>query len=125
VRPLGNIPAQALVGQVFQVVDRKWRGLGEIPRSGLALSPDFAAFDAGKRFGVSQYQVDENSDCISGLMMQGTKKSEECAAYGTRCTPDHPLGAPMVSSEGACAAYYRYRRPRPDRAAMAGGVKRA
>ena len=112
VRREGNQPAQDLVAKVFRVVNRKWRGIGEISRSGLALAADFADFDAELRFGLSQYTAQEDSECISGLIMQGAKKPEDCSAYGDRCTPDHPLGAPMVSSEGACAAYYRYRRLR-------------
>lgn len=108
----GNRPAQELVAKVFRVVHRKWRGIGEIPQSGLGLSPEFAEFDAETRFGVAAYTAEEDPECISGLVMQGAKKPEDCTAYGKRCTPDHPLGAPMVSSEGACAAYYRYRRLR-------------
>jgi len=114
VRKEGNLPAQQLVAKVFQVVHRKWRGIGEIAQSGLGLAPEFAEFDAETRFGVSGYTAEEDPECISGLVMQGAKKPEECTAYGKRCTPDHPLGAPMVSSEGACAAYYRYRRLRSD-----------
>jgi hydrogenase expression/formation protein HypD len=109
VRRQGNQPAQDLIARVFRVVNRKWRGLGEIPQSGLALSDEYADFDAELRFALSQYRAKEDSECISGLIMQGAKKPEECAAYGSRCTPEHPLGAPMVSSEGACAAYYNYR----------------
>ena len=112
VRREGNRPAQELVAKVFRVVHRKWRGIGEIPQSGLGLAPEFAEFDAETRFGVSGYTAEEDPECISGLVMQGAKKPEDCTAYGKRCTPDHPLGAPMVSSEGACAAYYRYRRLR-------------
>ena len=112
VRPEGNGPAQELVSKVFRVIDRKWRGIGGIPQSGLGLARDYADFDAEVRFGLSDYSAPEDSECISGLIMQGAKKPEECSAYGKRCTPDHPLGAPMVSSEGACAAYYRYRRLR-------------
>ena len=120
VRREGNRPAQELVAQVFRVVPRKWRGIGEIPQSGLGLAPEFAEFDAETRFGVSGYTAEEDPECISGLVMQGAKKPEECTAYGRRCTPDHPLGAPMVSSEGACAAYYRYRRLREPDLADAG-----
>ena len=112
VRREGNVPAQELVAKVFRVVHRKWRGIGEIAHSGFALTPEFAEFDAEMRFGVADYAAAEDPECISGLVMQGAKKPEECSAYGKRCTPDHPLGAPMVSSEGACAAYYRYRRLR-------------
>ena len=110
VRREGNQPAQELIRKVFKVVHRKWRGVGEIPHSGLGLGDDYTAFDAEKKFGVSNHRVDEPADCISGLVLQGLKKPRDCAAFGTRCTPEHPLGATMVSSEGACAAYYRYRR---------------
>jgi len=110
VRKEGNQPAQDLIRQVFQVVPWKWRGIGEIPRSGLGLSPAYAAFDAEHRFGVAELRVEEDSECLSGLVLQGKIKPRECPAFGTRCTPEHPLGATMVSSEGACAAYYRYRR---------------
>ena len=110
VRREGNRPAQQLIREVFEVVPRKWRGVGEIPRSGLGLAPRYAAFDAERRFGVARMRVEESSECMSGLVLQGRLKPHECPAFGVRCTPDRPLGAPMVSSEGACAAYYRYRR---------------
>jgi len=110
VRRDGNIPAQQLVSQVFRVVPRKWRGVGEIPASGLGLTERFRPFDAELRFGIAHHTADEPGECISGLIMQGLKKPHECPAFGTRCTPERPLGATMVSSEGACAAYYRYRR---------------
>jgi hydrogenase expression/formation protein HypD len=110
VRAEGNKPAQALIADVFRVVHRRWRGIGEIPRSGLALSERYAQFDAEVRFGVAGRTAEESSECISGLVLQGLKKPPHCPAFGTRCTPDHPLGATMVSAEGACAAYYRYRR---------------
>jgi len=106
----GNQPAQALVKKVFTVVPRKWRGIGEIPQSGLGLAEAYAAFDAEKKFGLTHHKVDEPAECIAGLILQGLKKPHECPAFGTRCTPEHPFGATMVSSEGACAAYYRYRR---------------
>ena len=114
VRKQGNRPAQQLVAEVFRVVPRKWRGIGEIPQSGFGLTPEYEEFDAETRFGVSGHTAPEDPECISGLVMQGAKKPHECTAYGKRCTPDHPLGAPMVSSEGACAAYYRYRRLREE-----------
>jgi len=110
VRPEGNLPARALMAQVFRVIPRKWRGVGEIPQSGLGLSEAFAAYDAETRFGVADYHADEDSECISGQVLRGVKKPRECPAFGVRCTPEHPLGATMVSSEGACAAYYTYRR---------------
>jgi hydrogenase expression/formation protein HypD len=111
VRTEGNRPAQQLIREIFQVIHRKWRGIGEIPRSGLGLREPYDAFDAQRKFGMTGLQVDEPSDCLSGLVLQGRIRPHECPAYGTRCTPEHPLGATMVSSEGACAAYYRYRRP--------------
>jgi hydrogenase expression/formation protein HypD len=110
VRREGNRPAQELLTRVFTVVPRKWRGIGEIPASGLGLAPPYAAFDAARRFRVDDRHAEENPDCISGLVLQGIKKPQECPAFGTKCTPLHPLGATMVSSEGACAAYYKYRR---------------
>ncbi len=109
VREQGNAPAQALMQRVFRVIPRKWRGVGEIPRSGLGLSEEFAAFDAERRFGVAEYSAEEDAECISGAVLRGVSKPQECAAFGGRCTPAHPLGATMVSGEGACAAYYRYR----------------
>jgi hydrogenase expression/formation protein HypD len=108
----GNRPAQQIVREVFRVVPRKWRGVGKIPESGLGLGDAYAAFDAERRFGVTEVVAEESPDCISGLILQGVKKPHECGAFGTRCTPEHPLGATMVSNEGACAAYYRYRRAR-------------
>jgi hydrogenase expression/formation protein HypD len=107
----GNRPAQAIVGQVFEVVDRAWRGIGEIGGSGLGLRQEYRAFDAESRFDLSSVGPrPEPAECASGLVLQGLIKPNECAAFGTRCTPEHPLGATMVSSEGACAAYYRHRR---------------
>ena len=112
VRWEGNRPAQELLREVFRVVPRRWRGLGAIASSGLGLSPAYAAFDAEQRFGLAAEGVEEPSECIAGLVLQGIKKPHECPAFGTRCTPERPLGAPMVSSEGACAAYHRYRSAR-------------
>ena len=113
VRKEGNAPAQQIVREVFRVIPRKWRGIGEIPYSGWGLTPEYVAFDAELRFGVADHRADESPECISGLILQGLKKPHECPAFGTRCTPEKPLGATMVSSEGACAAYYRYRPPAP------------
>lgn len=107
----GNRPAQAIIQRVFEVCDRKWRGIGIIPASGWRLRADYAAYDAEKRFQVSQIQTQESPVCISGLILQGIKKPPECPAFGAACRPEHPLGATMVSSEGACAAYLRYRAP--------------
>jgi hydrogenase expression/formation protein HypD len=106
----GNRPAQRLIGEIFEVVPRRWRGLGELAASGLALRQPYAAFDAERRFDVTTTTAAEAPACLSGLILQGVKTPPECPAFGTRCTPDHPLGATMVSAEGACAAYYRYRR---------------
>ncbi|MFN2443752.1 MAG: hydrogenase formation protein HypD [Thermoanaerobaculia bacterium] len=110
VRRDGNTLAQDLVSTVFRIADRKWRGVGEIPMSGLTLSDDYRPWDASVKFGLESYTVDEPEECIAGLVLQGQKKPFECPAFGEICTPDHPLGATMVSNEGACAAYYRYRR---------------
>jgi hydrogenase expression/formation protein HypD len=106
----GNAAAQRLLGQVFQVCDRKWRGIGLIPASGYCLRPEFAGFDAERRFELGELSVQESPLCIAGEILQGLKKPQQCSAFGSLCTPEHPLGAPMVSSEGACAAYYRYGR---------------
>lgn len=106
----GNQPARGLMRQVFQISDRQWRGVGAIPESGLALKPEFAAYDAAARFDLGHITATEPPECISGEIMRGLKKPHQCPLYGTRCTPERPVGAPMVSSEGACAAYYHYRR---------------
>jgi hydrogenase expression/formation protein HypD len=105
----GNIPAQQIVKEVFEIADQKWRGIGMIPRSGLRLRPEYAAYDANKIFHLELITADEPAECISAQVLQGLRKPTDCAAFGMRCTPENPLGAPMVSSEGACAAYYRYR----------------
>ncbi len=110
VRREGNPPAQELVREIFQIVPRKWRGVGEIPQSGLGLREKYRAYDAELKFGVMDHFAEESPDCIAGWVLQGVKKPQECGAFGIRCTPERPLGAPMVSSEGACAAYFRYRR---------------
>jgi len=107
----GNQAAQRLVGQVFEPCDRQWRGIGTIPLSGLALRPEFSELDAERRFGVGEVKARESDVCIAGRILLGTEKPDACPAFGRACTPDRPLGAPMVSSEGACAAYYRYGRP--------------
>jgi hydrogenase expression/formation protein HypD len=106
----GNRPAQELVRQVFQLADRKWRGIGEIPRSGLALREEFADFDAELRFSLEGIVTKEPVECRAGDVLRGNLKPMACAMFGTRCTPENPMGAPMVSSEGACAAYYNYGR---------------
>jgi hydrogenase expression/formation protein HypD len=114
VRREGNLPAQSAVQEVFEPTVRAWRGIGDIPLSGLRLTAAYADFDASVRFRDALVQCSsvggEDPDCQSGLVLQGLIKPPECQVFGTRCTPEHPLGAPMVSSEGACAAYYRYRR---------------
>jgi hydrogenase expression/formation protein HypD len=106
----GNLPAQRIMEQVFEVCDRKWRGIGVISQSGFRLRDEFAAYDAERIFEVSGVTADEPAECISAEVLQGLRRPTECPAFGTRCLPETPLGAPMVSAEGACAAYYRYRR---------------
>jgi hydrogenase expression/formation protein HypD len=106
----GNQPAQELVRRVFEVCDRAWRGIGVIPRSGFRLREGFAFFDAARRFETEGIRPAESARCIAGEVLLGHKKPHECPAFGTECTPENPLGAPMVSAEGACAAYYTYRR---------------
>jgi hydrogenase expression/formation protein HypD len=112
VRREGNLPARAVLREVFEVCDRKWRGIGPIPGSGFRVSARFAAFDAERRFPVGGVTTEEPSVCIAGLVLRGQKKPSDCPAFGAICTPERPLGAPMVSSEGACAAYYHYGRYR-------------
>ena len=112
VRREGNRPAQQRIAEVFEVGPRTWRGIGDIPASGLRLREPYRRFDALSRFPTGVGHVEESSECIAGLVLQGVKKPHECPAFATRCTPEKPLGAPMVSSEGACAAYYLYGRHR-------------
>jgi hydrogenase expression/formation protein HypD len=104
----GNKSALVVIRQVFRDCDRKWRGIGTIPSSGWCLQPEFSQFDAELRFSVEQIHSEESPICIAGRILQGLKKPIDCPAFGTTCSPEHPLGATMVSSEGACAAYYRY-----------------
>ncbi|QRN83661.1 hydrogenase formation protein HypD [Chloroflexota bacterium] len=106
----GNKIAQAMLAKVFKPVDRNWRGIGTIPLSGYGLQEAYQQFDATQRFDTGSIQTEESKICIAGQVLQGIKKPSECPAFGTLCTPQTPLGAPMVSSEGACAAYYRYGR---------------
>lgn len=106
----GNIPAQKILKQVFQVCDRNWRGIGTIPQSGLCLRPEYDAYNAEVRFDVGEIQTKESEICIAGQILQGIKKPPQCPAFGVLCNPENPLGATMVSSEGACSAYYRYAR---------------
>jgi hydrogenase expression/formation protein HypD len=110
VRAEGNHAARSMIADVFEIAPRAWRGLGSIDKSGLVLRAPYADFDAERRFDVSAITSPEPNECQSGLILQGLLKPTDCPAFGTRCTPDTPLGATMVSSEGACAAYYRYRR---------------
>jgi len=106
----GNLPARKLIQEVFCISDRKWRGIGEIPMSGFRISDKYAAYDAELKFSVSDIKTEEPEACISGVILQGLKKPHECPAFGKECTPQSPLGATMVSSEGACAAYFKYQR---------------
>ncbi len=108
----GNASAMQLIQEVFEITDRKWRGIGSIPASGLRLTPPYRQFDAEQRFDVAGVEVNESQACISGEILQGLKKPHQCPAFGTQCMPERPLGATMVSSEGACAAYYHYARYR-------------
>jgi hydrogenase expression/formation protein HypD len=111
VRPEGNPASRALLDEVFEVCDRPWRGVGSIPKSGFRLRFEFRDHDAERLFEVEDVTAEESSECISGQVLRGLKKPAECPAFGTRCTPRTPLGATMVSSEGACAAWYAYRPP--------------
>jgi len=106
----GNLTAQKLLEDVFKIIPRKWRGIGNISDSGLALNPEYSNFDAEVKFKLSDISVEEPEECLSGLVLQGRLKPQECSAFAKKCTPEHPMGATMVSSEGACAAYYQYRR---------------
>lgn len=106
----GNPAARQTLADVFVVTDRQWRGIGMIPRSGWTLAPQYSDFDAERRFGVGHLQVAESAECHAGEVLQGLLKPHECPAFGRTCTPRTPLGATMVSSEGACAAYYQFRR---------------
>jgi hydrogenase expression/formation protein HypD len=107
----GNRPAQEAIARVFAPCDRSWRGIGEIPASGWRLADEFAALDAERRFDVGAVTARESELCRSGLVLTGRLRPGDCPAFGRQCTPEHPLGATMVSSEGACAAWWRYRRP--------------
>ena len=106
----GNPVAQNLISEIYEVTDRKWRGIGEIPMSGFVIREKYKLFDAEDKFSVGDIHADEPELCISGVILQGLKKPHECPAFGKECTPTTPLGATMVSSEGACAAYYKYQR---------------
>jgi hydrogenase expression/formation protein HypD len=108
VPPAGNPRARQIVEQVFEVADQEWRGIGILPDSGLRIRPEFAAFDAARKFGLVPQHPPENEECIAGQVLKGLKKPTDCPHFGKKCTPSRPLGAPMVSSEGACAAYYHF-----------------
>ena len=110
VRPEGNLPARNMLTDVFEVTDRGWRGIGEIPHSGWRLKEEFAEFDAARRYSVEDIKTVESGLCRSGEVLQGNLKPHQCPAFGKECTPRTPLGATMVSNEGACAAYYQHRR---------------
>jgi hydrogenase expression/formation protein HypD len=125
VRRDGNRTAQDVLARVFAVQPQTWRGLGEIPASGLGLAPEYARYNALRRFADIVVPRDRAGECVSGEILRGLKKPGDCPAFGTRCTPEHPLGATMVSSEGACAAYYRYRRPRAGPAAAFAASERS
>lgn len=117
VKRAGNRPAQDVIGRVFRPVDRQWRGIGLIPMSGLGLKPEFADYDAELKFGLEGITVVESPECRAGDVLRGRLKPHDCPEFGNRCTPESPLGAPMVSTEGACAAYYNYGRYHPATAA--------
>jgi len=108
VKKEGNIVAKNIMEEVFTVVDRNWRGIGKIPLSGLKLNVKYAEFDAENIFEVKSISTEESQQCIAGEVLQGLKKPVQCELYGKQCNPEHPVGAPMVSSEGACAAYFHY-----------------
>jgi hydrogenase expression/formation protein HypD len=110
VRKEGNLQAKKLLDEVFKVVDRKWRGIGLICKSGFKLKEKYSEFDAERIYDLEEIIVEESEHCIAGLVLQGISKPVECSAFGNSCTPEHPLGAPMVSTEGACAAYFKYRK---------------
>jgi hydrogenase expression/formation protein HypD len=120
----GNPEARALIDEVFEVVDRKWRGIGAIPKSGYRINHEYRAHDADRLFEVEEIRTDEPAACISGLVLRGLKKPSDCPAFGTSCTPRTPLGATMVSAEGACAAYFQYGRRRASEAARQDVVER-
>jgi hydrogenase expression/formation protein HypD len=118
----GNLPAQRVVKEVFEIGDQKWRGIGVIPGSGLRLGDAYADYDASRIYGLASITAEEPAECIAAQVLQGLKKPTDCPAFGMRCTPSNPLGAPMVSSEGACAAYYNYRRNSSQFPVLSSGV---
>jgi hydrogenase expression/formation protein HypD len=111
VRSAGNAAARDIVAEVYEICDRPWRGMGVLAEGGLRLRPEWRRFDAEKRFGLSDLPIVEPAECRAGDVLAGRIKPPACPAFGTRCTPERPLGAPMVSTEGTCAAYFHYRRP--------------
>jgi len=119
----GNRPAQTLVAEVFEICDRKWRGVGSIPKSGFRLRYEFRDHDAERLFEVEEIDTKEPAICISGQILKGIRKPHDCPAFGTLCTPQTPLGATMVSAEGACAAYYAYGRHRETEYWSKGGLE--
>lgn len=121
IRADGNAHAQRIVAEVLEVCDRKWRGLGLLPKSGLGIRAEWSEYDAEKKFNLGHITAEEPAECMSAMVLQGRIKPNECPAFGNRCTPENPLGAPMVSSEGPCAAYYRYRRPAASEVVTLGG----
>jgi len=108
VKPEGNPEAQKVIQRIFTIADREWRGIGVIPMSGYEVRPEYVAYDANIKFKVNIEKAAESNECIAGLVLKGIKKPQECPQFGRGCTPQMPLGAPMVSSEGACAAYYHF-----------------
>ena len=108
VKKEGNPAAQKIVNEVYQICDRKWRGIGLLPQSGMCINEKYQAYNAASKFNVGHIHTEEPDICISGLILQGLKKPDACPAFGKECTPEHPLGATMVSSEGACSAYFKY-----------------
>jgi hydrogenase expression/formation protein HypD len=108
VKPEGNPSARQVLAQVFEVIDREWRGIGTIPRSGYRLREQFVSYDAQRKYEINFTEAPESAECIAGQILKGLKKPHDCAQFGRKCTPTNPLGAPMVSSEGACAAYYHF-----------------
>jgi hydrogenase expression/formation protein HypD len=122
VRREGTPAARIRVEEVFELTTRKWRGIGEIPMSGLRLRPEFSAYDAEAKFGLGEMHVSEPAECHAGEVLTGKLKPPRCPAFGTRCNPEHPLGALMVSAEGACAAYYHLAKYREPAGSAAAGV---
>jgi hydrogenase expression/formation protein HypD len=111
VKEEGNLEARKVIERVFEVTERQWRGIGSIPESGLDLREEYSRFNASKKFDIHPNSLPEHSNCIAGEVLRGIKKPHECSQFGKACTPASPIGAPMVSSEGACAAYYHYAKP--------------